>query len=68
MADGIEIKQSIDDAVERFSCTVCSVDFALIEELLGHVTETHTNPEDGSVFCTDCQLQLPSADGQLKYL
>ena len=64
MADGINIKQNIDDTNERFSCNVCSVDFTLIEELLAHVTETHTNPDDGSVSCTDCQEQLPSADGR----
>ena len=67
MSAKIKHNSSSDDATneeERFSCNVCSIDFTLIEELLAHVTQTHTNPEDGSVSCTDCQEQLSNADGK----
>ena len=54
------------DETFAYRCNVCSLDFSIIEELLAHVTESHTNP-DGSVSCTDCQETLSSADGKLLF-
>jgi len=56
------------DSDEPFAyrCNVCELDFSIIEELLAHVTESHTNP-NGSVSCTDCQETLSNADEYIEH-